>query len=173
MQDTTFILSVLAKDLRAGRSCPRSCWRTTHLCTPRLGSMPPCGNTCQSICGTGAASCVRRCGATASHLSMQPVRQLCQPVSALLHHFSITSDRTNGRKRDPRRTRDISDKKINKTGRREGRRRESRTNGEAAAAKQDGDERAESQPQRRRRCTGPRRPGRSMTTSKKTNSDIW
>ena len=172
MQDTTFILSVLAKDLRAG-SCPRSCWRTTHLCTPRLGSMPPCGNTCQSICGTGAASCVRRCGATASHLSMQPVRQLCQPVSALLHHFSITSDRTNGRKRNPRRTRDISDKKIIKT-KREGRRRESRTNGEAAAAKQDGDERAESQPQRRRRCTGPRRPGRSMTTStSKTNSDIW
>ena len=141
MQDTTFILGVLAKDLRAGRS------------------MPPCGNTCQSICGTGAASCSRRCGATASHLSMQPVRELCQTVSARLRHFSITSDRTNGRQRNPRRTMDIFGKKVNKTGRRKDDAvKAAQTEQEAAAAKQDGDERAESQPQRRRRCTGPRRP---------------
>ena len=50
MPDTTFILGVLAKDLRAGRGCPRSCRRPRHLCTPRLGSMTPCGNTCQSMC---------------------------------------------------------------------------------------------------------------------------
>ena len=159
MQDTTFILGVLAKDLRAGRGCPRSCRRPRHLCTPRLGSMPPCGNTCQSICGTGAASCSRRCGATASHLSMQPVRELCQTVSARLRHFSITSDRTNGRQRNPRRTMDIFGKKVNKTGRRKDDAvKAAQTEQEAAAAKQDGDERAESQPQRRRRCTGPRRP---------------
>ena len=143
----------------AGRGCPRSCRRPRHLCTPRLGSMPPCGNTCQSICGTGAASCSRRCGATASHLSMQPVRELCQTVSARLRHFSITSDRTNGRQRNPRRTMDIFGKKVNKTGRRKDDAvKAAQTEQEAAAAKQDGDERAESQPQRRRRCTGPRRP---------------
>ena len=50
MPDTTFILGVLAKDRRAGRGCPRSCRRPRHLCTPRLGSMTPCGNTCQSMC---------------------------------------------------------------------------------------------------------------------------
>jgi len=107
---------------------------------------------------------------------MQPVRQLGQPVSALLRNFSITSDETNGRQRDPRRTRLTFP--IRKSTRTSPRKKDdavkaAQTEDEAAAAKQDGDERAESQPQRRRRCNGPRRPGRSMTTSKKTNSDIW
>ena len=150
-QDTTFILSVLANDLRAEQSWPRSCRRPRHLCTQRLGSMPPCGSTCKSICGTGAASCSRRCGATATNLSRQPIRQFCLTVSVMFRHFWITSDRTNGRQRDPRTASEISSN-SQQDKRRPDAVKTTHEEQKAAAAKQDGDERAESQPQRRRRC---------------------